>query len=289
MSSPLRLEFAGALYHVTSRGNERKAIYQNEADHQAFLELMAQVCERFNWVVHAYCLMTNHYHLLLETPDANLSGGMRQLNGVYTQTFNRTHKRVGHLFQGRFKAILVQKDSYLLEVSRYIVLNPVRAAMVDSCEEWPWSSYCFTCHYHEPPPWLAVDQLLSLFGSERSQAIRKYQDFVLRGVGKSLWPEVKQLIYLGSDSFVSEMQSKISCPELLSEIPTKQKRLPAKPLDWYVKQASGDRNRAIQLAYASGGYHQTELSHYFDLHYGTVSRIISGKSHKVSTGAKGKT
>ena len=289
MSRPLRLEFAGALYHVTSRGNERKAIYQNEADHQAFLDLMAQVCERFNWVVHAYCLMTNHYHLLLETPDANLSDGMRQLNGVYTQTFNRTHKRVGHLFQGRFKAILVQKDSYLLEVSRYIVLNPVRAAMVDSCEEWPWSSYCFTCHYHEPPPWLAVDQLLSLFGSERSQAIRKYQDFVLRGVGKSLWPEVKQLIYLGSDSFVSEMQSKISCPELLSEIPTKQKRLPAKPLDWYVKQASGDRNRAIQLAYASGGYHQTELSHYFGLHYGTVSRIISGKCHKVSTGAKGKT
>ena len=289
MSRPLRLEFAGALYHVTSCGNERKAIYLNEADHQAFLELLAQVCERFNWVVHAYCLMTNHYHLLLETPDANLSNGMRQLNGVYTQIFNRTHKRVGHLFQGRFKAILVQKDSYLLEVSRYIVLNPVRAAMVDNCEEWPWSSYCFTCFYQEPPPWLAVDQLLSLFGSERSQAIGKYQDFVLRGVGKSLWTEVKQLIYLGSDSFVSEMQSKISCPEQLSEIPLKQKRLPAKPLEWYVEQASGDRNRAIQLAYASGGYHQTELSHYFGLHYGTVSRIISGKSHKVSTGAKGKT
>ncbi|RVT46320.1 addiction module toxin RelE, partial [Rheinheimera sediminis] len=163
--------------------------------------------KRFNWVIHAYCLMTNHYHLLLETPDANLSAGMRQLNGVYTQLFNRAHKRVGHLFQGRYKTILVQKDSYLLEVSRYIVLNPVRAAMVDSCEEWPWSSYVFTCHYQEPPPWLAVDQLLSLFGNEWSLAIRKYQDFVLRGVGKSLWPEVKQLIYLGSDSFVSEMQS----------------------------------------------------------------------------------
>jgi putative transposase len=289
MSRPLRLEFAGALYHVTSRGNERKAIYLNQADYQAFLELLTQVCERFNWVVHAYCLMTNHYHLLLETPDASLSDGMRQLNGVYTQTFNRAHKRVGHLFQGRFKAILVQKDSYLLEVSRYIVLNPVRAAMVEICEEWPWSSYCFTCCYHEPPPWLAVDQLLSLFGSERSQAIGKYQDFVLRGVEKNLWPEVKQLIYLGSDSFVSEMQSKISSPELLSEIPAKQKRLPAKPLDWYVEQASGDRNRAIRLAYASGGYHQTELSHYFGLHYGTISRIISGKSHKVSIGAKGKT
>jgi putative transposase len=289
MSRPLRLEFAGALYHVTSRGNERKAIYLNETDSQAFLDLIAQVCERFNWVIHAYCLMTNHYHLLVETPEANLSAGMRQLNGVYTQLFNRTHKRVGHLFQGRYKAILVQKDSYLLEVSRYIVLNPVRAAMVDSCEEWPWSSYCFTCHLQKPPPWLAVDQLLSLFGTERTQAILGYQDFVLRGVGKSLWPDVKQLMYLGSDSFVSEMQSKISHPELLSEVPAKQKRLPAKSLEWYVKQALGDRNKAIRLAHASGGYNQAELSHYFGLHYGTVSRIISGKSHKIQTGARGKT
>jgi len=208
MSRPLRLQFAGALYHVTSRGNERKAIYLNETDNRSFLDLMAQVCERFNWVVHAYCLMTNHYHLLVETPDANLSEGMRQLNGVYTQRFNRTHHRIGHLFQGRFKAILVQKESYLLEVNRYIVLNPVRAAMVDDCDKWPWSSYRFTCNYQKPPSWLAVDQLLLLFGNERSLALRKYQDFVLSGVGKSLWPEVKQLIYLGSDSFVSEMQKK---------------------------------------------------------------------------------
>lgn len=279
MSRPLRLEFAGALYHVTLRGNEQKAIYFDDNDRETFLRLMTQVCERFNWLVHAYCLMTNHYHFLLETPDANLSDGMRQLNGVYTQKFNRRHKRVGHLFQGRFKAILVQKESYLLEVSRYIVLNPVRAAMVERCEQWPWSSYRFTCHAQQPPVWLAVDQLLSHFGNERALAIRNYQDFVLRGVGKSLWPEAKQLIYLGSDSFISEMQSKISCPELLSEIPAKQKRLPARPLEWYLEQTSGDRNKAIQLAYASGGYYQTELSHYFGLHYGTVSRIISGKSH----------
>jgi putative transposase len=280
MSRPLRLEFAGALYHVTSRGNERKAIYLNETDYQVFLELVAQVCERFNWVIHAYCLMTNHYHLLLETPDANLSAGMRQLNGVYTQLFNRAHKRVGHLFQGRYKAILVQKDSYLLEVSRYIVLNPVRAAMVESCDEWLWSSYRFTCHDQEPPSWLAVDQLLSQFGNERSQAIGHYQDFVARGVGRSLWSEIKQLIYLGSDSFVSEMQSKISYPELLSEVPAKQKRSCAKPLDWYVQNYPNSRNDVIRMAFASGGYTQAELSRYFDLHYRTISRIISGKSYK---------
>ncbi|MBU2392325.1 MAG: transposase [Gammaproteobacteria bacterium] len=280
MSRPLRLEFAGALYHVTSRGNERKAIYLEEADFQRFLETVAQVCERYNWVIHAYCLMTNHYHLLVETPDANLSLGMRQLNGVYTQLFNRAHKRVGHLFQGRYKAILVQKDSYLLEVSRYIVLNPVRAAMVDHCIEWPWSSYGFTCHQQQAPEWLAVEPLLSLFASGRTEAVARYQDFVMQGVGKPLWAEVKQQLYLGSDRFVSEMQNKIAKPELLSEVPFVQKRPPAKAIAWYVQQCAGDRNKAVQMAFASGGYTQAELSRYFGLHSSTVSRIISGKSCK---------
>lgn len=290
MSRPLRLEFAGALYHVTSRGNERKAIYLDEADFRNFLELVGQVCERHNWVVHAYCLMTNHYHLLVETPDANLSLGMRQLNGVYTQLFNRSHKRVGHLLQGRYKAILVQKDSHLLEVSRYIVLNPVRAGMVDDCMEWPWSSYAFTCALQQAPEWLAVDQLLSLFARSRAEAIVRYKDFVWRGVGISLWADLKQQLYLGSDSFVSQMQEKIKHPELLTEIPAKQKRAQAKPLDWYVQNYPSSRNEAIQMAFASGGYRLAELSRYFGLHYGTVSRIISGKSHKQNTsGARGKT
>ena len=141
MSRPLRLEFAGALYHVTSRGNERKPIFRNESDFSTFIEVLNDVCDRYNWVIHAYCLMTNHYHLLIETPDANLSKGMRQLNGVYTQRFNRNYQRVGHLFQGRYKSILVVKDSYLLELCRYIVLNPVRAnGMVDHPSEWQWSS-----------------------------------------------------------------------------------------------------------------------------------------------------
>lgn len=116
-----------------------------------FLEVLSEVCERFNWECHAYCLMSNHYHLLIETPDANLSQGMRQLNGVYTQRFNRVHGRVGHVFQGRYKGILVEKDSYLLELARYIVLNPVRAGMVRSAKDWPWSSYRATCGQIKPP------------------------------------------------------------------------------------------------------------------------------------------
>ena len=135
MARPLRLEFAGALYHVTSRGDRLEDIYNSDEDREAFLEVLAEVCARYNWKCHAYCLMSNHYHLLVETPDANLSKGMRHLNGVYTQRFNREHKEAGHLFQGRYKAILVDKKNYLLELARYIVLNPVRAEMVRVAED----------------------------------------------------------------------------------------------------------------------------------------------------------
>jgi REP element-mobilizing transposase RayT len=113
----------------------------NDADRGRWLSVFAEICDRFNWVCYSYCLMDNHYHLFIETPEGNLSQGMRQLNGVYTQRFNRFHNRVGHLYQGRYKAILVQKEAYLLELSRYIVLNPVRARMVNAPQEWPWSNY----------------------------------------------------------------------------------------------------------------------------------------------------
>ncbi len=132
MARPLRLEFSGALYHITSRGDRQEDIYENDDDRKAFLSILESVCETYNWVCHAYCLMSNHYHLLIETPDASLSRGMRQLHGVYTQAFNRAYGRAGHVFQGRYKAILVEKESYLLELSRYIVLNPMRAGMVTS-------------------------------------------------------------------------------------------------------------------------------------------------------------
>ncbi|VAW68152.1 FIG00759408: hypothetical protein [hydrothermal vent metagenome] len=164
MARPLRLEFAGALYHVTARGNRQEDIFEEDADRLEFISIFQTVCEQYNWVCHAYCLMGNHYHLLIETPDANLSKGMRQLNGVYTQTFNRKHNRVGHLFQGRYKSILVEKDSYLLELSRYIVLNPVRAQMVRSVVNWRWSSYRAMTGQIKKPAFLEVDWVLSAFG-----------------------------------------------------------------------------------------------------------------------------
>ncbi len=119
---------------MTSRGDKREDIYLDEDDREVWLEVLGRVCERFNWVVHACCQMTNHYHLLVETVDGNLSKGMRQLNGIYTQRFNRHHGMVGHLYQGCYKAILIQKENYLLELTRYVVLNPVRVSMVNTCQ-----------------------------------------------------------------------------------------------------------------------------------------------------------
>ncbi len=141
MARPLRIEYPGAVYHVTSRGNEKKAVFKDDQDRELFLKILAEVNKRYHWFCHAYCLMDNHYHLLIETPEGNLSLGMRQLNGVYTQAFNKKRNRTGHLFQGRYKAILIQKDNHLLEACRYVVLNPVGARLVERPEDWKWSSY----------------------------------------------------------------------------------------------------------------------------------------------------
>ena len=132
MARPLRIEFPGAIYHVTARGNARNAIVLDDEDRELFLVCLGEVILLFGWVCHAYCLMDNHYHLLIETPEGNVSRGMRQLNGVFTQRFNRRHGQVGHLFQGRFKAIVVDRESYLLELCRYVVLNPIRAGDGDA-------------------------------------------------------------------------------------------------------------------------------------------------------------
>ncbi len=281
MARPLRIEFAGALYHVTSRGNKCEDIYLSDRDRELFLSILGEVCQRFNWHCHAYCLMSNHYHLLIETPDANLAQGMRQLNGVYTQRFNQAQKRVGHVFQGRYKAILVEKDSYLLELSRYIVLNPVRARMVRAAQDWPWSSYRATVGFSQAPQWLTVNWVLSAFGPYLSEAVNGYELFIAEGAGQpSPWEQLKNQIYLGSDQFVSAMQAKIETDQELSEIPLSQRRPMPKPLGWYEKSGA-TRDDAVKLAYASGGYSMKEIGDYFGLHYSRVSRIIAK--------AKGKT
>ena len=169
MARPLRLEYSGAIHHVTSRGNAQAPIFLDDEDRASFLAVLAECIARFTWICHAYCLMDNHYHLIIETPDANLSAGMRQLNGVYTQRFNRRHGRVGHIFQGRFKAILVERDSYLLELCRYVVLNPVRARMVRDASQYAWSSHLATMG--NPSFHLTVRMALTMCSRETTVAL----------------------------------------------------------------------------------------------------------------------
>jgi len=284
MARPIRIEFAGALYHVTARGDRQEDIYLSDQDRIDFLSILEQVCDRFNWLVHAYCLMDNHYHLLVETPDSNLGKGMRQLNGVYTQTSNRAHGKVGHVFQGRYKAILVEKETYLLELARYIVLNPVRARMVRKAKFWPWSSYRETAGYREPPVWLTTDWLLATFSKRKSIAMEKYREFISEGKNHpSPWESLRNQVYLGSEEYVKQLQSRIDTGKDLSEIPKSQKRSKPKPLALYEKQAK-TRDEAILLSYASGGYSMKGIGDYYQLHYSRVSRIINRRG-----GAKGKT
>lgn len=273
MARPLRLEFPGALYHVTSRGNRQENIYLDDADRAGFLDILGNVCHRFQWTIHAYCLMTNHYHLMLETADGNLSRGMRHLNGVYTQRVNRRHGRVGHVFQGRYKAILVQKDAYLLVLSRYVVLNPVRARMVDDPVDWPWSSYRAMIGHEQAPIWLATDWVLSQFGHERVQAMRAYQHMVREGVDKpGPWKDVRHQVFLGDASFVTRFQN-LKQLGARGEIPRTQRQPLDKLLGQY-QQEYPQREEAMARAYRSGSYTMKEIGDFFGVHYMTVSRAI---------------
>ncbi|MCP4407298.1 MAG: addiction module toxin RelE [Gammaproteobacteria bacterium] len=277
MARPLRIEYAGALYHITSRGDKKSDIYQDDHDRESFLETLGEVCQRYNWILHAYCLMNNHYHLLVETPEVNLSSGMRQLNGVYTQRFNRYHNQVGHVFQGRYKAIIVQKEPYLLELARYIVLNPVRARMVRTVNNWRWSSYRATIRSAPPQARLNTDWLLSCFAKRKLTAIERYKRFVAEGKNQpSPWIQLQNQVFLGSEKFVDETRKHLPTDKDLSEIPKPQKRPTARPLTYYSKKTRS-RNEAIFKAYQSGGYTMKEIGDYFDLHYSRISRIIREK------------
>ncbi len=274
MARPLRIEITGGLYHVTSRGDRRETIYRDDRDRTDWLDLLGKVCARFNWRCHAYCEMTNHYHIVVETPDANLSKGMRQLNGVYTQQFNRRHDLVGHLFQGRFNAILVERHSYLLELARYVVLNPVRGRMVGKASGWQWSSYRATVGLSLVPAWLEIDWILGQFGSDRSRAQSEYAMFVSGGVGRSsVWENLRHQIFLGSDRFIEHVSEQRQPKGSLREIPRAQRRPMAKSLDWF-QQAYPLRREAMARAFLAGVYSMREIAEHFGVHYSTVSRAV---------------
>ncbi len=222
MARQLRLAYAGALYHVTARGNGRQAIYLDDADRHRFLDLLGEEVAQQHWRCYAYCLMGNHYHLLLETPEGDLSGGMRRLNGRYTQGFNRRHHRVGHVLQGRFKSILVEKDAYLLELCRYIVLNPVRAQVVRKVQDWRWSSYRATAGRVIGPRWLDVAGVHRLFHRTTAEAQQRYHQFVREGMdAPSPWAQVRGQVFLGRESFLKQM-AKLVKTQSLKNVPRVQ-------------------------------------------------------------------
>jgi len=276
MSRPIRIEFSDALYHVTARGDRREDIFDDDQDRLTFLATLEQVITQFNWICYGWCLMDNHYHLLIQTPDSNLSKGMRQLNGVYTQASNRRHQRVGHLFQGRFKAILVDSDAYLLELARYVVLNPVRAGIVKAPADWTWSSYRASMGLEPSPPWLAIDGLLACFAKKRSLAQQRYAQFVTEGIQvDSPWTNLKGQVFLGDEQFVNRMQAHIQSGRDDVQIPLAQRRPKPLPLA-EIEKRSPDRDAAIIAAYATGGYSYQQIAEYFGVHFTTVGRIVRG-------------
>lgn len=281
----MRIEYPGAFYHVIARGNGKANIYSDAEDRAKFIELFSKSLNRYNIKCYSFCLMSNHYHLLLETPDANLSDGMHQLNAEYAQYYNRRHDRSGHLFQGRYKAIVVQRDPYLLELCRYIVLNPVRAGLVEDPIQYKWSSYRTTIGATDRiSDLLEVDWVLDRFASNKFSARREYTKFVMQGVdSKTIEDSVKADLILGDKGFIESMKPYIEKNRQNTEIPRAQRLVGKTSL----KDLFGDskllnkekRNKLIFHAVFNLGYTRREVAEYLGIHAVTVGRITRSQQN----------
>ena len=293
MTRPLRLEFPGATYHVTTRGDRREPIYRDDQDRLAQLAVIAHAMDRFDASVLAYCLMGNHFHLVVHTRQANLSRLMRHVNGVCTQSFNRRHGLAGHLFQGRFTSILVDTDAYLISLCRYVERNPVASQLVTKPENWRWSS----CRAHmglaDSPRWL---DSASLYGhlvghtSENSQHRRLAAGKYAALIGDAdpgdftFWAEgIRRQIFLGDDEFIVRAQA-FARPELLADrqLPRRQR---IRPLAWEacVAASSGSLRQALHQAYREAGLTMTELARQSGYSISHVSRMIADVEEKGET------
>ncbi|HSP35567.1 MAG TPA: transposase [Thermoanaerobaculia bacterium] len=231
MSRQLRLEFPGSLWHITHRGNERRPIFADDDDRARFVEFLGKTVERFRWILTSYSLMPNHYHLTAElTDEETLSRGIQWLDGSYAHSFNWRHDRVGHVYQGRFRSILVEQETHALEVLRYVVLNPVRANIVSRPEDYVWSSHRAVLGADPAPAWLAVDRILAQFADEPELARACYRRFVEEGIGSTRcpWDDLIGQMYLGRDEWVETMRGRVEMKPRASEHPVVQ-RLLARP------------------------------------------------------------
>lgn len=283
MARELRIEFPGALYHITSRGNAGKTIYRSDEDREIFLRILGKVVTRYRFIIHAYCLMGNHYHLLIETPDANLSIGMQYLNGVYAQAFNSRNEHTGHLYQGRFKAILADREDYLLELARYIVLNPVKVGMAKEPSSYKWSSYLETIGKRKVPRFLDIEFILALFSEDKQTARRMFEEFVLEGLHHEISFAIRGKVLIGDDLYIDKIQNLIQQKREDKEIPINQRYMGRPCLDDCFKESidRNVRNKRIYIAVLEFGYKQKEVADYLGLGYSTVSEIISAEERRL--------
>ncbi len=278
MSRPVRIEFPGAHYHVTSKGIQSRPVFADNEDRSVFLNVLEAVVSRFGWLLHSYVLMDSHYHLVLECPKANLSKGMRQLNGVYTQHFNRRHDNDGPLFQGRFKSVLFEAETYLLPLCRHVVLNPVRAGTASSAQAYRWSSHRATCGSIKTPVFLHTETLLSTFGKRPKENQRKYREYIKASVKeKSPLLNRSSQVLLGSPRFVGEMQPILNGEKLAKRGPKQVKRRRSLPV--LFKNVDGktrsERNELIRRAHIDHSYTLMEIGDFLGLHYTTVSKVVN--------------
>jgi len=286
VSRPLRIEYPGAFYHVTSRGNERKMVFQSTRDREKYLTYLESAHDRYGAIIHVYCLMGNHYHLLLETPRGNLSRVLHHINRAYTTYFNIKRGRSGHLFQGRFKGILVEKDAYCKELSRYIHLNPVRAGMVKSPSEYQWSSYRSFIGKDKKPDWLTTELVLGDFGGEGRKGYRGYREYVERRETKELESPFKRVIastFLGSEEFVNWIRTEYLEKKEIDRrnIPSIKKVLKGPSLEEIeraVVKVMGKnhtlyKKMCIYLSHQYSGMRLDEIGTYFGLKGSAVSQL----------------
>lgn len=276
MARAIRIQFPGALYHVMSRGNRRQNIFLSDRDRVLFLQILGETTKSYNLVCHSYCLMDNHFHLLIETPEANLSDAMRRLNSNYAQKFNRLNGCDGHVLQGRYKSILVEKDSYLLEVSRYIVLNPVRAGLVSDPAHWPWSSYSQTVGYVECMSLLTTDYTLAQFMYEGSSR-EAFSKYVMSGIGShDPFSDMKDPFVLGSDEYIGKVWKEAGETKQFLYASRDSRFIDRPSLSELFACCSNKemRNSLISVARNELGYTMSEIAEEVGLHRTSVSEIV---------------
>lgn len=281
MARPLRLELPGSVYHLTAFGNGGHQVFRTPEDPALFLDILGECCARFDWRCFAYCLLPDRYHLVVETRQATLARGMRQLNGRYTQASNRRHGTGGHLLQGRYKAVMVEAPAWLGAVCCDVLRQPVERGLAVDATAWRWSSLKALAGRlpagRPAPDWLAVERVLALYDRDPARAREKLLAEVAAEGRPSVWEALRHQVFLGSEAFVAEMRERAREAAAdrgsLAEIPRVQWQAPPPPLEVFAAEAA-DREEAMARAYLSGGYSQARIARHFQVHYSTVSRAV---------------